>query len=76
MKFSKGDIIVGNQQNRYPITGQLAICEVVKCYDGGDITVRIVGYRNINVKEELEQLTDVSFTVESQYFDIFEECVI
>ena len=76
MKFRPGDIIIGNQLNKYPITGRITVCEVVKCYNNIDIQVRVVGFTDASNHEEFMGLEGGCYTVESGYLDIFEECVI
>lgn len=64
MKFKKGDIIIGNDKNRYGITRCGVKCTVRNNEsEYGKINVVVGEYKKIPFYE-----TD--FTVESKYFDL------
>ena len=65
-KFNVGDIIVGNNEYRYSVTNNNAICEVVgtnDCFED-NLQVKVIYHT------KTEKLTTVIFSVSDKYFDL------
>ena len=59
-KFKVGDIVIGNEKNKYGITCKGAKCEVVKVYGQGYDLIRV----------KLLHSGDQDFPVDPKYFDL------